>query len=104
MAIRIRPTKTLDEFHDATGAISHYFGAGLFDADRSTERSERFMRLLPFDRMHAAFEDGVVVGGAGSFPFELTVPGGPVACRTSSTWGRPTMQNFSSGICTPCSG
>jgi predicted acetyltransferase len=28
--------------------------------------------------MHAASEDGVIVGGAGAFPFELTVPGGVV--------------------------
>src|SRR2546421_448113 len=28
--------------------------------------------------MHAAWEDGAAVGGAGAFPFELTVPGGRV--------------------------
>jgi predicted acetyltransferase len=41
---------------------------------------ERFSQLLPLDRMHAAFEDGEIVGGAGAFPFELTVPGGSLPC------------------------
>ena len=30
--------------------------------------------------MHAAFDGDRIVGGAGAFPFELTVPGGTVAC------------------------
>lgn len=30
--------------------------------------------------MHAAFDDGRIVGGAGAFPFQLTVPGGQVRC------------------------
>jgi predicted acetyltransferase len=30
--------------------------------------------------MHAAWEDGAIVGGAGVFPFELSVPGGIVRC------------------------
>ena len=34
--------------------------------------------MLPPDRMFAARLDGEVVGGAGAFPFELTVPGGRV--------------------------
>ena len=37
---------------------------------------ERFSKNLPLERMHAAREDGTIVGGAGAFPFELTVPGG----------------------------
>src|SRR5262245_12181098 len=39
---------------------------------------ERFAKNLPIERMHAASEDGTVVGGAGAFPFQLTVPGGVV--------------------------
>ena len=38
------------------------------------------MRTLPHERMHAAFEDGQIVGGAGAFPFELSVPGGSLPC------------------------
>ena len=30
--------------------------------------------------MHAAFEDGRIVGAAGAFPFELAVPGGTLPC------------------------
>jgi len=39
------------------------------------ERMERFSRNLPIERMHAAREGGKIVGGAGAFPFEMTVPG-----------------------------
>src|SRR5581483_7679565 len=31
-------------------------------------------------RMHAAFEDGEVVGGAGAFTFDLSVPGATLPC------------------------
>ena len=37
---------------------------------------QRFTKLLPLDRMFGAWSNGAVVGGAGSFPFDLTVPGG----------------------------
>ena len=30
--------------------------------------------------MHAAFDGDAIVGGAGALPFQMTVPGGPVAC------------------------
>ena len=76
MAWEVRPTTSLEEFADAVGAISHYFGQG----EPDLERAERFSRGLPFDRMHAAWQDGRVVGGAGAFPFELTVPGGTLPC------------------------
>jgi predicted acetyltransferase len=75
MAWDVRPTKDLDELKAAVGAISHYFGGGPDD-----ERAERFSRVLPLERMHAAFDDGRIVGGAGAFPFELSVPGGPIRC------------------------
>ena len=75
MAADVRPTKDLDEFKAAIGAIFHYFGGGLDD-----ERSNRFSKLLPFERMHAAFDGERIVGGAGVFPFQMTIPGGAVAC------------------------
>src|SRR3954454_1382562 len=43
-------------------------------------RIERFAKVLPIERMHAAFADGEIVGGAGAFPFELSVPGGVLPC------------------------
>jgi predicted acetyltransferase len=70
MAIRVRPCRDMEEFMDALGAISEYFGG-----ERNTERTERFLRVHPLERMHAAFDGRQIVGGAGAFPFELTVPG-----------------------------
>ncbi|MEO5575124.1 MAG: GNAT family N-acetyltransferase [Gaiellaceae bacterium] len=75
MAWDVRPTADREEFKAAVGAISHYFGGGPDD-----ERAERFGKVLPLERMHAAFDGDRIVGGAGAFPFELTVPGGPVRC------------------------
>jgi hypothetical protein len=36
-------------------------------------------RILPLERMPPSTAR-TIVGGAGAFPFELTVPGGPVPC------------------------
>ncbi|MBA2463077.1 MAG: GNAT family N-acetyltransferase [Actinobacteria bacterium] len=72
----VRATKSLEEFADAVGAISHYFGQG----EPDLERAERFSRVLPFERMHAAFDGDRIIGGAGVFPFELSVPGGTLPC------------------------
>src|SRR5262245_44959974 len=73
MAFDVAPTTDLAEFSDAVFAIGQYFGM-----EATEERMERFSRNLPLERMHAAREDGKTVGGAGAFPFELTVPGGVV--------------------------
>jgi predicted acetyltransferase len=51
--------------------IWHYFGARA-----EPEDVERLSTILPAERVHAAFEDGAVVGGAGAYLFETTVPGG----------------------------
>ncbi len=76
MAIRVRPTRDLEEYLDAFhGGIGHYFGG-----ERDAEQAERFSRLLPFERMHAAFDGAAIVGGAGVLPAELSVPGGTVPC------------------------
>ncbi len=75
MAYRVRTVRDLDEFRAAVGAIGHYFGW-----QPTEEDARRFERILPFDRIHAVFEDGAVVGGAGVYPFELTVPGAVAPC------------------------
>jgi predicted acetyltransferase len=72
----VRPTQDLDEFKQAVGSIGHYFGG--WPAD--DESAQRFSANLPLERMHAAFDGDRIVGGAGAFPFELTVPGGTVRC------------------------
>lgn len=69
----MRPCADVDEFVDAIGAINHY---GNWPLDR--ELAERFLRNHRLERMHAAREDGQIVGGVGAFDFELTVPGGTV--------------------------
>jgi predicted acetyltransferase len=75
MAYRVRACRSNDELGRAVGSIGHYFGW-----IPTTEDVERFSKLLPPERMHAAFDGADIVGGAGVFPFELTVPGGPVSC------------------------
>jgi len=71
----VRPSSNADEFGRSVYAIAEYFGAPLDE-----ERIDRFKQVLPFERMHAAFEEREVVGGAGAFPFEFSVPGGVLAC------------------------
>jgi predicted acetyltransferase len=71
----VRPTADQDEYGRAVGAIGQYF-----NPPPSEEMLELFTRTLPHERMHAAFEDGEIVGGAGAFPFELSVPGGSLPC------------------------
>ena len=75
MAIRIRATRDQAEFAAALGGIGHYFGGGW-----SPEDKERFAKLLPFERLHAAFDGDEIVAGAGAFPFSLSVPGGELPC------------------------
>jgi predicted acetyltransferase len=72
----VRPTRDIGEFMRAVGAIGHYFGG--WPADET--QAERFASNLPLERMHAALDGDRIVGGAGAFPFELTVPGGTVRC------------------------
>jgi predicted acetyltransferase len=71
----VRPSSSADEFGRSVYAIAQYFGGPLTE-----DRINRFSQVLPFERMHAAFEDGEIVGGAGAFPFELSVPGGVLPC------------------------
>src|ERR1700750_2113829 len=71
----VRPTADQDEYGRAIGAVGQYF-----HPPPDEEMLERFVRTLPHERMHAAFEDGEIVGGAGAFPFELSVPGGSLPC------------------------
>ncbi len=70
MAFTVAPCANLEEFGQAVFAIGQYFGM-----QPTEERMERFSQNLPIERMHAARENGAIVGGAGAFPFELTVPG-----------------------------
>jgi predicted acetyltransferase len=71
----VRACADQDEYGRAIGAIGQYF-----NPPPSEEFFERFSQILPHERMHAAFDDGAIVGGAGAFPFELSVPGRSLPC------------------------
>jgi predicted acetyltransferase len=71
----VRACTDQDEYGRAVGSIGQYF-----NPPPSEEQLEVFTRTLPHERMHAAFEDGQIVGGAGAFPFELSVPGSSLPC------------------------
>jgi predicted acetyltransferase len=70
MAYDIRTVKDLDEFSSAVFAIGQYFGM-----TPSNERMQPFFDQITSERMHAAWSDGSIIGGAGAFPFGLSVPG-----------------------------
>jgi predicted acetyltransferase len=82
MSFDVRPCADLGEFDRALLSIGQYFGN-----ESDPEGVERFTRMLPIEHMHAAWEDGEVVGGAGSFPFEMSVPGALVRCAGTTVVG-----------------
>jgi predicted acetyltransferase len=82
MAFEVRPCGDLAEFSDAFMAIGQYFGN-----EPKPDRMERFTRLLPLDRMHAAWDGDHIVGGAGAFPFSMSVPGGTLPCAGTTVVG-----------------
>jgi predicted acetyltransferase len=72
MSIDIR-TCTEDDYAAGIGTIFQYFGSALDD-----EGVSDFRRVLPPDRVHAAFDGEDAVGTAGAYPFQMTIPGGQV--------------------------
>ncbi len=74
MSWDVRACSSRDELRAAATPISHYFGR----TAPTEEQFERVARLMPTSRAYAAWEDGRAVAGAGSFPFELTIPGGRI--------------------------
>jgi predicted acetyltransferase len=71
MAVDVRAVKDLDEFTGAILSIGQYFGMV-----PTEERMQRFSSLLGLERTFGAWSDGAIIGGAGSFEFNMTVPGG----------------------------
>jgi predicted acetyltransferase len=82
MAFEVRPSADLDEFTAAVLAIGQYFG--LVPTD---ERMQRLLDLIGLERMHGAWADGAVVGGAAAFTFNLSVPGGDLPTAGVSVVG-----------------
>jgi predicted acetyltransferase len=62
-----------EQLSDALAPIWHYFGSIPKDED-----VEQLSTILPAERVYGAFDDGRIVGGAGSYLFGTTVPGGRV--------------------------
>ncbi len=62
--------------------IGQYFGM-----EPGGELQQQFERLLPFERMRAAWDGSQIVGGSGSFPITLSVPGGVVPCSGTTMVG-----------------
>jgi len=69
-----------DEFATALGTTHAAFGEELKDDD-----IERQRRLMPLDRVLAAWDAERPVGVTASYPFELTIPGGQVSAA-GVTW------------------
>ncbi len=76
ITLEVRPTRNLEEFTGAFMGIGQYFGA---TPSPDSERLQHFADQLSLERMHAAWADGAIVGGAGAFTFDMTVPGGDLA-------------------------
>ena len=75
MPFDVRPCRDREEFHRALFAIGQNFAGPPPD-----EMLDRWILLHGLERMHAAFEAGEIVGGAGAFTFDLSVPGGSLPC------------------------
>jgi predicted acetyltransferase len=71
VAIGVRPCTSVEEYVEAFFGIGQYFGWRLKPDD-----VERWLKILPLERMLAARDGDAVIGGAGAFPFELSVAGG----------------------------
>jgi predicted acetyltransferase len=70
----VRPCANAEEMRAAFAPIWHYFG----QLPPSGEQLNHFARILEPHRVHAGFDGDQVVAGSGTFPFDLTVPGGQV--------------------------
>src|SRR5438309_4792368 len=75
MSIDVRPCADRAEFARALYGIFQYFGP-----EPPDDAVDRWLGWVGAERMHAAFEDGEIVGGAGAFTFDFSVPGGSLPC------------------------
>ena len=74
MSVEVRAAEG-DEVLRALAPISHYFGSA---GTPPAEHMEGVTRVLPEGRMLAAVDGDAIVGGAGAFQFDLTIPGDSV--------------------------
>lgn len=80
MAFEIRAA-TDDDWPAMFRVDGRAFGAEYSEAERSGVRS-----VAPPDRYRVAVDAGAIVGIAGSFPFEMTMPGGATVPTGGITW------------------
>ena len=73
MSIQIRVCSSADDVRRTLDGIGHYFGY-----DNTLEGAEHFMERMAADRVLAAWDGDRVVGGAGSFAFRMSIPGGSI--------------------------
>jgi predicted acetyltransferase len=71
VGLEVRTVADDGEYAGALNGIWHYFGRR-----SGAEDVEGFKPILPAERLHAAWVDGSIVGGAGAYRFDTTVPGG----------------------------
>src|SRR5260221_5533724 len=71
MDIEVRACASVEELRDALNVISHYFGH-----ENQLEDADRFAKWIEVERMHVAFAGDRMIGGAGAFTFQMSVPGG----------------------------
>ena len=74
MEWKVTVCSSTDEMRAAVSPIWHYFGR----SGPTDEQIALLAPVLPAERVHAAWDGDRIVGGAGAFPFTLTVPGGRV--------------------------
>lgn len=82
MTVVIAACQTADEVLESLAPVFHYFGRTPVAQD-----GERFLPFVEPSRAFAARENSAVVGGCGSFPFEMTTPGGSVRAAGLSVVG-----------------
>jgi predicted acetyltransferase len=71
----VRPCRDRDELAKAFYGIGQYFGR--FPQE---DMLDRWTQLIEMERMHAAFDGGEIVGGAGAYTYDFSVPGGSLPC------------------------
>ena len=86
MSVEIAACNSAEELLQSLVPVLHYFGAVFTPQD-----ANRFVPFVEPSGAFAARVDGVLVGGAASFPFELTVPGDVVRAAAPAVAVKPAF-------------
>jgi predicted acetyltransferase len=73
--MEVRPAADNEELRAGIVSIGQYFGWTPTDDELG-----RWRQNFELERMHNAWIDGAVVGGAGAFTFDFSIPGGTMPC------------------------